>query len=169
MCLYRITTGYINNLLLSIEHHIDNKINTQNPACFLNVHSHRITLKITCTRSLIYHQTMIISNSLNTRNTWHNSLIATRIACKIMILNIAKTDSHIRLYNSSVNINRCMITCIAKMHKIFTVRIKTVNCAIHLTHKMLMFFYGLVTVRTPRKDDKNIFTLYATLFKLFYN
>ena len=104
--LRHIARACVDDLLVLVQHHVQDEVHTHHGRGFLDVLTHGIAFELARARGRLHHAAVVRLNCRARGNAGHDGLRAAGIACKIMIFNIAQADSAVGFRNRAHDIHR---------------------------------------------------------------
>ncbi len=167
MRFYQISRDRLYDLLMLVEHDVDDEIHPDLARGFLQILPERIRIEIAGMAARIDHFAVVRLNRLARRNAGHDRLRTAGIAREIVVFDIAEANPAIGFGDRARDVDRRSRAGFAHVNAIAPIGIHAADFAIRaLTDELLFFLLSVRAVTAQRKHERNILRTAARSIQL---
>ena len=130
MCFGHIAGDRLDDLLVFIQHDVQDKVSSDDRGRFLDVLTDRVGIDIPGIGAVLYHPAVVGLYGIPGGHTGHERFGAARITGKVVVLNISDQDPPVRFRDGTDDVNRRSSAGLTHVHHIIRIAVDAFHFAV---------------------------------------
>ena len=157
-----IACNRLDDLLVFIQHDVQDKVSSDDRGRFLDVLTDRIGIDIPGIGAVLYHPAVVGLYGIPGGHTGHERFGAARITGKVVVLNISDQDPPVRFRDGTDDVNRRSSAGLTHVHHIIRIAVDAFHFAVGpLAREVLLLLFGVLSVTAECKHNRDVFFLHT--------